>query len=61
MFHLGIALTMRLGIFPSAMLAMYPVLLLPDEVERARRWVVGRVRRRAAPPGEPAAPSGHGS
>lgn len=50
MFHLGIALTMRLGIFPSAMLAMYPVLLLPDELERLRSSIAGRLRRRAAPP-----------
>jgi hypothetical protein len=37
MFHLGIALTLRLGIFPSAMLALYPVLLLPAEVLAVRR------------------------
>ena len=36
-FHLGIALTLRLGIFPAAMLALYPVLLLPGEVERLLR------------------------
>lgn len=36
MFHLGIALTMRLGIFPAGMLALYPVLLLPGEYPRLR-------------------------
>jgi uncharacterized membrane protein YphA (DoxX/SURF4 family) len=34
-FHLGIALTLRLGIFPAAMLALYPVLLLPEEIGTA--------------------------
>jgi len=33
-FHLGIALTLRLGIFPAAMLALYPVLLFPEEIAR---------------------------
>lgn len=37
MFHLGIALTLQLGIFPAAMLALYPVLLLPGELEALRR------------------------
>jgi Vitamin K-dependent gamma-carboxylase len=32
--HLGIAVTMRLGIFPFAMLALYPALLFPDEIAR---------------------------
>jgi hypothetical protein len=40
--HLGIAVTMRLGIFPFGMLALYPVLLHPDEVllmlERCARF-----------------------
>jgi hypothetical protein len=43
-FHLGIALGMRLGIFPWGMLALYPVLLRPDEVAR----LLGRLRRRPA-------------
>lgn len=30
--HLGIALSMRLGIFPFAMLALYPAFLHPDEI-----------------------------
>ena len=41
-FHLGIALTMRLGIFPAAMLALYPVLLLPEEIARLGRRLVRR-------------------
>ena len=43
--HLGIALTMRLGIFPFAMLALYPVFVHPDELESlARRFDRARVR-----------------
>ena len=41
-FHLGIALTMRLGIFPAAMLALYPVLLLPGELARLRARLARR-------------------
>jgi hypothetical protein len=36
-FHLGIAIGMQLGIFPWGMLALYPVLLLPEELGRFRR------------------------
>lgn len=36
-FHLGIAITLRLGMFPWAMLALYPVLLRPSEVARLVR------------------------
>ena len=39
--HLGIAATMHLGIFPWAMLALYPCLFHPDELLRGVR----RVRR----------------
>jgi len=51
-FHLGIALTMRLGIFPFGMIALYPALLHPDEI----RAGLGKLRARAAalsapPPG----------
>lgn len=35
-FHLGIALTLNLGIFPWAMLALYPLFLHPDELPRLR-------------------------
>jgi len=43
-FHLGIAVTLQLGIFPWGMLALYPVLLRPDEVTRAATWVRRRTR-----------------
>lgn len=36
-FHLGIAIGMRLGIFPWGMLALYPVLLLPAELQLRRK------------------------
>lgn len=42
-FHLGIALTLRLGIFPLGMLVLYPALFTPAELTRAvslaGRWV----------------------
>jgi hypothetical protein len=42
MLHLGIAMTLALGIFPYAMLALYPAFLHPDELlsafGRARNW-----------------------
>ena len=37
-FHLGIAVMMRLGIFPWGMLAIAPVLLHPWELVRAEAW-----------------------
>lgn len=43
-FHLGIAMTMRLGMFPFGMLALYPALLHPDELVRAARRVRGLLR-----------------
>ena len=45
MLHLGIALTMRLGIFPWAMLATYPALLHPDELLAFWRRLTGPFRR----------------
>lgn len=48
-FHLGIALTLRLGIFPAAMLALYPVLLLPGELEALRLRLRRSWRRRSSP------------
>ncbi|MBX3156525.1 MAG: HTTM domain-containing protein [Deltaproteobacteria bacterium] len=33
-FHVGIAITMQLGIFPLGMLALYPIVLLPRELDR---------------------------
>lgn len=46
-FHIGIAVTMRLGVFPWGMLALYPVLFHPDEFERAARWLRARAARTA--------------
>lgn len=40
-FHLGIALTMRLGIFPFGVLALYPALFTPDEIRSGARWLAG--------------------
>jgi hypothetical protein len=34
-FHVGIAVTMRLGIFPFGMLAVWPVFFAPETLERA--------------------------
>ena len=51
-FHLGIAIGMRLGIFPWGMLALYPVLLFPDEIAR-----LTRIPTRTADPGSTPAPS----
>jgi hypothetical protein len=44
LFHLGLVATLRLGIFPWAMMALYVAFLRPDEIERGplRRWVAGR-------------------
>jgi hypothetical protein len=36
--HLGIAFTMSLGIFPYAMIALYPAFFHPDEVLRLAKW-----------------------
>ena len=47
-FHLTLALTLRLGIFPFAMLACFPAFFRPDELERARRWSVAASQRLAA-------------
>lgn len=47
-FHLGIAVTMRLGIFPFGVLALYPVLFHPDELRRAFEAVRARVGLRRA-------------
>jgi len=67
-FHIGIAVTMRLGVFPWGMLALYPVLFHPDEIEQAARWLRGRIARTAAAAlllfaacggSEPSAPAQH--
>ena len=44
-FHLGIAVTMRLGVFPWGMFAMYPALFQPDELTRALSWMQARLPR----------------
>jgi hypothetical protein len=44
-FHVGIAVTMRLGIFPWGLIALYPALLRPDEVNRAVAWLHSRIPR----------------
>ncbi len=44
-FHLGIAVFLRLGIFPWGMLALYPVLLRADELVRAEAWLAAKVGR----------------
>jgi hypothetical protein len=48
LFHLGLALTLRLGIFPFAMLACFPAFFRPQELKRAaeRLRVLGRALRR---------------
>lgn len=51
LFELGIALGLRLGAFPFGMLALFPVLLLPGELERVTAWTGGRrARSRPASP-----------
>jgi hypothetical protein len=47
-FHLSLALTMRLGIFPFAMLACFPAFFQPEELTRVRQWLRGALRRAAA-------------
>ena len=41
-FHVGLAVTMRLGIFPWAMLAFFPGFFRPAELERAIAKLSGR-------------------
>jgi hypothetical protein len=48
-FELGIAIGLRLGGFPFGMLALYPVLFLPSEVERITARVKRRVQGRPPP------------
>ena len=49
--HLGIALTMTLGMFPYGVLSLYPLFLHPDEYARAR----DALRRVVSPRGRPPA------
>jgi hypothetical protein len=48
-FELGIAVTMRLGAFPFGMLALFWVLVLPEDVQRLGGWLRGRAQRRNTP------------
>ncbi|HTV21592.1 MAG TPA: HTTM domain-containing protein [Polyangiaceae bacterium] len=47
-FHLSLALSLRLGIFPFAMLACFPAFFRPDELGRAWSSAVAASRRLAA-------------
>ena len=49
-FHLGIAVTLRLGIFPWGMLSIYPVLFHPSEITCAEAKVTALWRRRSKTP-----------
>jgi hypothetical protein len=40
--HLGIAVTMQLGIFPFGMLALYPIFIHPEELLHARAGLIKR-------------------
>lgn len=51
-FHLSLALTMELGIFPFGMLALFPAFFRPEEMLRALVWL-----RAASPRPGPAAPA----
>ncbi|MEZ4317255.1 MAG: HTTM domain-containing protein [Myxococcota bacterium] len=50
LFHLLLAVTMELGIFPWAMLALYPAFIDPDEMLQLGTLVRGWVGRPATPP-----------
>ncbi|HEY4059661.1 MAG TPA: HTTM domain-containing protein [Kofleriaceae bacterium] len=41
-FHVGIAVTLHLAIFPWGMLALYPVLLRPEEIAKVVNWRASR-------------------
>jgi hypothetical protein len=43
-FHLALAATLRLGIFPFSMLAFFPAFFRPEEIERFARLVRARLR-----------------
>ena len=49
-FHLLLAATLKLGIFPYSMLAFFPAFFRPEEIERAFDWLRARVLRRPALP-----------
>jgi hypothetical protein len=55
-FEIGIAIGLQLGTFPFGMLALFPVLLLPAEVERLAR-PVGQWRKTLMPAKRASSPS----
>jgi hypothetical protein len=48
-FHVLLALTLKLGIFPWSMLAFFPAFFRPDEIETAFARLRARLSRKAAP------------
>ena len=42
--HIGIAFTLALGIFPYAMLALYPAFFHPDELEKMKNRILSKTR-----------------
>jgi hypothetical protein len=56
-FHVGIAITLRLGVFPWGMLALYPVLLRPEELARLVDPIVRYRRNGARPANRASSPS----
>ena len=49
LFHLTLAATLRLGIFPFAMLACFPAFFRPDELAQLGRWLGCAASRRGMP------------
>lgn len=45
-FHVGTHISLRLGIFPFAVMALYPAAFHPDELRAAGAWLRRRVARR---------------
>jgi hypothetical protein len=52
--HAGIALTMKIGLFPFGMLALYPAFVHPDELRRALNRAGALLARRRRLPDAPA-------
>ena len=49
-FHIGLMVTMRLGIFPYGILAIYPAFFAPDEILAGARRLRSRLRRQLPAP-----------
>jgi hypothetical protein len=60
-FHLMLALTLKLGIFPYAMLAFFPAFFRPDEIDAAFARVRAWFARGATPPEKPPEPASNAS